>query len=73
MAVVGGSFPMNKITFGDMADALANLRKKNGLFNNYSNREIFDEAIKIKKRNQTIGLIILTIIVSAITLYVWTQ
>jgi len=36
------------VTFGDMAESLYQLRKKNGLFYNPSEQEIFEEA---KRRN----------------------
>jgi hypothetical protein len=37
---------MRNITFGDMAEALHQLREKFGLYYNPSEREIFEEAKK---------------------------
>ena len=36
------------ITLGDMAESLDKLRKENGLFYNPSEREILDEAMRLK-------------------------
>jgi len=38
------------VTFGDMAESLYRLRQRYGLYYNPSEREIFEEALKTKRR-----------------------